>query len=204
MSGPTRGNLTSLPRSPNSGKGGHGCLCTIIPRLIAPQTTERHPPQHDSEEEQGGKVERCLYFVYIYIIFNGSLERHRKLCIEKNSGFRASEFIDHIRAQGALSNAGWSMDSGNKPKQPKLKVPNNKIHVLAADSEGIWLQVTVPRKIDPPKSGVPGEVSPGCLLMPQAWGWPFVDLYFGPKHPHPLLSCVTSPFPSPFKVSFYC
>ncbi|KAK7823000.1 hypothetical protein U0070_025817 [Myodes glareolus] len=26
-------------------------------------------------------------------------------------------------------------------------------------SEGIWLQVTVPRKIDPPESGVPGEVA---------------------------------------------
>lgn len=92
------------------------------------------------------------------------------MCIEKESGFRASKFIDHVRAQ-ALSNAGWSgpiVDWGNKPKQPKLKAPN-KIHVLAADSEGIWLQVTVPRKIDLPEGGVPGEkVSPGFLSTPQA------------------------------------
>lgn len=64
-------------------------------------------------------------FAYIYIIFNGSLECHRKLCMEEESGFMASKFVDCFRAPGALRNTGWNgtiMDSGNKPKQKKKKL----------------------------------------------------------------------------------
>lgn len=52
--------------------------------------------------------------------------------------------------------------------QTKLNSPNNKIHVLAADSEGICLHITVPQKIEPRKGGGPeGKVSlQSCFLHP--------------------------------------